>query len=398
MEANQHIHVKGHVHPRFDRVRVVLAQQLQRHVGGAGLAVFWRGEPVVDIWGGDKDHGHAPWGHDTLSVSFSTTKGVASTLLHHALAGRQIPFDTPISELWREFDDDSRTLTVRDLMTHRVGRWNVRALAGNLETLVDWEEMKARAARMKPEPPYGAGQSAYHGLTYGFVAGGLLEEVAGMPFGSYLSEQLGKDVYVGVPDEHRARVAQLRSLKKRELTAETFRSDPAHSRRTGKPGLGYRLAASRYNPIDLHPLYNALVLPKLKATNFSRAPLVDAVIPAANGAMTARALAEMYNRWLPGSDNPWVSSERLREIQRVYVGGGDYVLKIPMGWRLGFHGITSTRGVIRDAFGHLGLGGSGGWVSPQNQIAVGYTTNALETSLWGLRIARINRAIMESIS
>ena len=39
-----------------------------------------QGECVVDVWGGTKDAAGTPWERDTMSPSFSTTKGVATTL------------------------------------------------------------------------------------------------------------------------------------------------------------------------------------------------------------------------------------------------------------------------------------------------------------------------------
>ena len=73
----------GSLHPDFAAVGVSLARILPRRgPGGAAVCVYHRGEKVVDIWGGTRDAAGNPWQEDTLSVSFSTTKGVASTLLH----------------------------------------------------------------------------------------------------------------------------------------------------------------------------------------------------------------------------------------------------------------------------------------------------------------------------
>ena len=57
--------------------------------GGAAVCVYHRGEVVVDCWGGTRDAAGSPWQPDTIALSFSTTKGVASTLLH-VLADRRL--------------------------------------------------------------------------------------------------------------------------------------------------------------------------------------------------------------------------------------------------------------------------------------------------------------------
>ena len=51
--------------------------------GGGALALYLHGEPVVDIWSGWAAR-DTRWQSDTVSVSFSTGKGVASTVLHRA--------------------------------------------------------------------------------------------------------------------------------------------------------------------------------------------------------------------------------------------------------------------------------------------------------------------------
>ena len=46
------------------------------HVG-YGVAVYHRGEKVVDLWGGLADEAEGkPWSENTMAVSYSVTKGV----------------------------------------------------------------------------------------------------------------------------------------------------------------------------------------------------------------------------------------------------------------------------------------------------------------------------------
>ena len=75
--------LEGSIHPDFARVANTLRKILPSNApGGGAVCVYHHGEKVVDIWGGKRDTAGRPWEEDTLSVSFSTTKGVASTLLH----------------------------------------------------------------------------------------------------------------------------------------------------------------------------------------------------------------------------------------------------------------------------------------------------------------------------
>ena len=48
---------------------------------GGNFAVYYKGELVVDLWGGYADReSHQRWKNDTLATIFSTTKGVVSIL------------------------------------------------------------------------------------------------------------------------------------------------------------------------------------------------------------------------------------------------------------------------------------------------------------------------------
>ena len=88
----------GHVHPEFWPVARALARQLRRsRRGGAAVCVYHRGECVVDIWGGAKDAAGTPWQADTMSVSFSTTKGVTATALHTLVDRGLLDYDDPVA-------------------------------------------------------------------------------------------------------------------------------------------------------------------------------------------------------------------------------------------------------------------------------------------------------------
>ena len=60
--------VHGFVHPDFAPVAVTFRRQLEGVAGGAAVAVYHRGEPVVDLWSGTRDDTGRPWEKDTLSL------------------------------------------------------------------------------------------------------------------------------------------------------------------------------------------------------------------------------------------------------------------------------------------------------------------------------------------
>ena len=94
------LHLDGHLHPDFGAVEVTLRELLSKYSGGAAVCVYHHGEPVVDLWGGYSDDEGALWQRDTMAPSFSTTKGVASTLLH-IFADRGLgDYDARVADYW----------------------------------------------------------------------------------------------------------------------------------------------------------------------------------------------------------------------------------------------------------------------------------------------------------
>jgi CubicO group peptidase (beta-lactamase class C family) len=118
--------VSGAVHDDFDDVRSTFRRQLGRTTGGAAVAIYHRGVKVVDLWGGTRDEfadrGPEPWQRDTLTMCFSTTKGVVSTAVHMLADRGLIDYDEPVATYWPEFARNGKErVTVRHLLAHNGG-------------------------------------------------------------------------------------------------------------------------------------------------------------------------------------------------------------------------------------------------------------------------------------
>ncbi len=103
-------------------------------------------------------------------------------------------------------------------------------------------------------------------------------------------------------------------------------------------------------------------------------------MPAVNGVISARALAEMYEPLANGgrsNECQFLSSESVHELGRVQSRSADAVLGISMRWRLGYHQALGTGRDAPKAFGHYGYGGSGGWADPELGLSVGFVTNRI---------------------
>jgi len=355
--------MQGHVHPDFASVGAVLGRILQsQRVGGGAVCVYHRGECVVDLWGGDRNAAGDPWEAGTVSLSMSTTKGVASTALHVLADRGLVDYDAAVADYWPEFAQGGKgAITVRQVMCHEAGLHPLRSLVDHAERMLDWEHMVTALAAA--EPAYEPGSAnGYHGITYGWLVGEIVRRVSGKSIGEFVQAEiaapLGLDgLFIGVPDEHRHRVAQL-------TRAWRMLASP----RMARAGMGLR--PTRHSSDALLPEGIAEVLWSADA--------VAAEIPGAAGCFDARSLARMYAALAQGGSlgGVWlVSPDTVDALGAVQNRRPDLVIGMPIGWRLGYHTIFTTAGMHPHAFGHLGYGGSGAFADPTRSLAVAFVSN-----------------------
>jgi CubicO group peptidase (beta-lactamase class C family) len=193
----------------FDPLRDLLEANLADGTDlGASVAVLHDGELVADLWGGEAEPG-VPWVEDTLVMVWSVTKPMAA-LTTLALADRgDIDLDAPVSSYWKDFRRDD--VLVRHLLGHTSG------YAGWTETLdfaglMDLEHSERMLAEQEPwwEPGTASG---YHMIAYGHLLDGLVRGATGTPladhFRALVTEPLGADFHLGVPDDALGRCARL---------------------------------------------------------------------------------------------------------------------------------------------------------------------------------------------
>jgi CubicO group peptidase (beta-lactamase class C family) len=123
-------------------------------------------------------------------------------------------------------------------------------------------------------------------------------------------------------------------------------------------------------------------------------------MPAANGVFTARSLARVYAALATDGTVDGVevlSRATLHEAGRVQHRGRDYVLGLPMRWRLGYHQAFTAGRPAPKAFGHYGYGGSGAWADPQTGLSLAFVTNRLgsvTTPIGDIRLPRLSAAAL----
>jgi CubicO group peptidase (beta-lactamase class C family) len=348
--------------PRFAAVRRAFAANFaEGRELGARFALALGGEIVVDLIGGwaDRD-GARPFGPDTLTPVFSTTKAIASFMIARLVGEGRLDYGQRVADVWPEFGQAGKdAVTVEQLLSHQAGLCGLRAPMDPADWF-DWDLICARLAAMAPLWPPGSA-SGYHPVTFGYLAGEIFRRLDGRTLGTALREDiagpLGLDLWIGLPDAEHDRVADVR-------------------RPAALPKLG---------PLT-EPRRLAFLTKWASPGGRSAADWRRAESPAANGHATAPALARLMAA-LAGDGAlggarllaPGVAAEAAR--QRI--GGDDLVLPYRMGWGAGFirnEGLW-IYGPGLQTFGHSGWGGSCAFADPERGVSGAYVMNRQSAEL-----------------
>jgi len=388
----------GSIHPDFADAAAVLLRVLpKRAPGGAAVCVYYRGKKVVDIWGGTRDRDGNPWRADTTAPSFSTTKGVLSTLLHIVVRRHGASYDDPIARYWPEFAANGKAaVTIRQALCHEAGLYRIDEMITHAREILDWEHMKQLVAAAQPAHEPGK-RHGYHALTYGWLVGGLIEAIAKRPLQAVLTDELvvplGLDgAFIGMP---RAALPR-RAL----LIANDGVMRPQPVREAWQERLaGWFEALLKQMGIELSEFRAALTL--REPFDWNAEETVSACIPAANGQFTARSLARVYAMIAGGGVLDGVrllSADQVREICTIQNRTRDRVLFLRMHWRMGYHRAFAPGASAPMAFGHYGYGGSGAFCDPSRDLAVAFTVNSGVGGPTGdARMPRVARAAIRAV-
>ena len=327
---------------------------------GAGFCAMVDGEVVVDLVGGFADRAKTiPWSDQTLVPIYSTTKPIAALVLARLQDQGKLGFDDPIGWLWPEFTAHGKDVTIAQALSHQAG---VPGFVDPIDPAL-WLNPPALAAALAELKPMWVPctASGYHPLTYGYIAGELAMRAQGTTLGTQLREDvcrpLGIDFWIGLPDEHHERCAEMSRPKAMLMLGPTT------------------------------PERTAAFLTKWAAPDRGGAEWRRAEIPSANGHGTARSVAELYGIFANDGrigETQVVSPETMADFTKSRIKGPDLVLPYELEW---------ASGVMRNSnliFGdnpatlcHSGWGGSGAFGDPERRVSAAYVMNKQTPALLG---------------
>ena len=437
-----------------DFINVDIQQQLQQlltalqldDAPAGGAVVVYQGDNCIAQANIGMAQADMPWQADTLSLNFSTGKGVLATLVHVLVSKGLLDYDATIASYWADFAANGKAdITLRALMLHQADLFAINTLDVDSDTLLNWQAMLTTVAAMPMTAPDAADkyQSAYSALVYGWIMGGLIEAVTDMTLAAalryYLTEPLSiaDSCYFGVPEdkvsqvaklvkdfesvnEHADKDSELRSKRHKptlkpdsEQTLNTYANLPSYKcwqqlAADSAADLGNdKLSATQINQLYFdHSAINAsnyraaLVPANRQPIDYHNSQTMQAIIPAANGVASAEALARIYA--LLASGGTWqgqrlIDSDTFAQLSTPQVSGWDAVMPASMNWRLGYHRLFSVCADAETGFGHMGYNGSVAWCDPSRQLSFAFVHNFDVTMLNDIRQFALTEALIKRL-
>jgi CubicO group peptidase (beta-lactamase class C family) len=369
--------IAGVVRPGFEAVHEAFVENFtrRRELGGA-CSAYYRGEKVVDLWGGIRNlHTGEPWEPDTMVIVYSATKGLAAMTLAVAHSRGWLDYEERVCTYWPEFAQRGKDrLTIRQLLAHQAGLYAFDEPVDR-SVVADPDRLALVLARQTPAWEPGTRQ-AYHAITLGYYESELLRRVdpkhrtLGQFFQDEIASPLGLHVYIRLPEN--IPNARLATIERPSLVDMVCGFPP-------------RLMLEVMNPRS--KIVRALrgsELPHDDERIYAR----SIEVPSGGAVGTARAIARAYSVFATGGRELGLRPETLRLLAAPAIpsarGFYDECMKGQVQFSLGFMKPSSTWPFGgAGSFGAPGAGGAMGFADPTAGVGYAYVTSRMGTSMTG---------------
>lgn len=369
--------VNGYAARGYEGVREAFASAQDADEGGGQLAIYRRGEKVVDLWAGRDKVNDRPYGQETLTVIMSCTKAATATVVHRLAERGLIDYEASVADYWPQFADGGKSeARVWHLLSHSVGLPGLDPESGlTADDLMVLDRHLPALEAMAPVWTPGA-SCHYHPITYGSLLDGLVRRVAGKSISQLFAEEiagpLGLDFWIGLPAEEEARVAP------------HFQSGPgptAEQIQTLMTAAGID-PTTRLARVMLLSFVHTGELIQSMNNRAGRA----AQVPAGNGVTDARSLARMYAAIIGEVDGVRLLKPQTVEAARTLRTGamspagdlGKLQFGPPLHYGLGYELPREVTPMLGEgSFGHAGAGGRIGFAHPESGIAAAFVANTM---------------------
>lgn len=363
-------HVVGYVKPGFELVKEVFRSNLDEGLDkGGNFAAYYKGELVVNIWGGYSDvKARRLWNKDTYSCFYSTTKSPCAVVIAHLVDRGLIKYSDKVSKYWPEFAAEGKgEVTLEQLVSNQGG---VAAIDEpfTLSLLRDDPEKLSRIlANQKPLWKPGTNHG-YHPITFALYLDQVVRHVdpkhrsLSQYFHDEISIPFGIEFYIGLPKPLHYKSARITMMKDfdQEDYLQNFKGDINILQKTGNNPSDFR-TVRRMNDPDIKELPVGSIC----------------------GFGTAESMAKFHGILACGGTNNGqrlLSEENIKKFEKIMVGGFDLTFSMDCMWSLGPMVFPVVEGNKPPTylFGHGGYGGQMALADTKYKVGLAYTTSHLD--------------------
>ena len=324
---------------------------------GVQVAAYLDGAMIVNCAAGLADESKSAMvTPDTPFFSYSTGKGLTSTIAHVLVEQGKLDYDMRIADVWPEYArHDKKMTTLRHALSHAAG---VPVLPSYTtpEDFLDWDRMCRTIAMSAPLWEPGTEQGN-HAWTYGWLIGETVRRATGRLISWVLAEDIARplhadrELFFGVPEK--MPLSNLARLSDRNwsVSMQTLSEHLDNFDKITPPGV------------------------RPEATLGNRRDILRTDIPAV-ATVSAKGIARMYAALMGEVDGVrLISPDRLRQVTAVATHGPDWSFGGDSPKSLGY-----TLAANGERCGWGGMGGSLAGMYPELNLSVACLKNHLGTN------------------
>lgn len=366
----QPIYSDGFVKPGFERVLEVFRYNLENDIERGGtFAAYYRGELVVNIWGGYADRkARVKWKRDMMPCFYSTTKSPSAAVIAHLVDRGFLDYSERVCKYWPDFAANGKEdITLETLVTNKAGLSCTEEKFTVALSKDDPEKLGKILANQKPLWKPGANHG-YHPITFALYLDQIVRRADPLKrsLSQYFHEEMavpfGLDFKIGLPYEEQykaPRIVMMKSFDQQEYI-QNFKGDLSILQLTATNPTDF-IGVRRMNDPDVR------VLP----------------VGSICGHGTAESMAKFHA--ILGEGGTWqgrqlLSKASVERFQQIKSAGFDLAFSMDGMWSYGMmlFPVKEQGKPMMFMFGHGGYGGQMGLADTTYRVGLAYATSHLD--------------------
>ncbi|KAL8603602.1 hypothetical protein ACOMHN_022554 [Nucella lapillus] len=367
----------GFVKKGFEHVQDVFRESIERGVErGGSFAAYYKGEEVVNLWGGFADEeANRPWKYNTTSNFYSSTKSVAAIVIAHLVDRGLVNYDQPVASYWPQFAQNSKeNITLKQILSMKAG---LSALSEPYKLSLMRDDPQELENLLAKQTPRNLGDAAaYSPIVIGLYLDCIVRKVdphsrsLSHYFWDEIAQPFGIDFHVGAPKSEfwrKARqVVTVRSEEYRKSQRKLLRN----------PAIDLELVAIMASqPSDF-----------LRNSHINDPEFAELPSPSSHGVGSATGLAKLHgilaNNGCTSDGRRLLSLDALHTLQTPLYVGLEKTFGMDFFYSCGVSLLPVLEGdQLHYNIGHGGYGGQFAAADIKHKTGWAYCTNYLDPTV-----------------